>query len=121
MLPSGQNGRHRHINLPHSMLNVISGVLSRSNGTCQYHYITYMNETTVVFAKSGRISSMVIESHWFLCLALIKSLGFRYILKTTSGFSAGIMKLIHSMCPLTSAMKLDLSSLQKGVECAGLL
>ena len=50
------------------------------------------------------MSSIVLEYHWFLSIALFKSLGSKHSLRLLFGFITGTIELIHSVCSLTSVI-----------------
>ena len=52
-------------------------------------------------ANSGKMSSIVLEYHWFLSITLLKSFGSRHSLRLPLGFITGTIELIHSVCSLT--------------------
>ena len=78
---------------------------------CQYPDVTSFNVLYFDLANSGSMSSMVLEYHWFISIALFKSLGSRHSLRLLFGFITGIMELIHSVCSLTSVIIPSLVSL----------
>ena len=49
-------------------------------------------------ANSGKMSSSVLEYHWFLSIALLRSLGSRHSLRLPLDFITGTIELIHSVC-----------------------
>ena len=50
------------------------------------------------------MSSIVLEYHWILSIALFKSFGSRHSLRLLLDFITGTIELIHSVCSLTSVI-----------------
>ena len=61
------------------------------------------------------MSSIVLEYHWFLLIALFKSLGSKHSLRLPFGFITGTIELIHSVCSLTSVIMPSFVSLSNSV------
>ena len=71
---------------------------------CQYPDVASFIVLYFDLANSSSMSSMVLEYHWFLSIALFKSLESRHSLRLLFGFITSIMELIHSVCSLTSVI-----------------
>ena len=105
------NGSLNHLYLPHGVLNIVSRLLAKSSTMCQYPDVASFSVLNLDLASSGSMSSIVLEYHWFLSIALFNSLGSRHSLRLPFGFITGTMELIHSVCSLTSVIMPSLDSL----------
>ena len=105
----GYNPQNHNSRLLFSRL--VSRLLAKSGTMCQYPDVASFSVLNLDLASSGSMSSMVLEYHWFLSIALFKSLGSRHSLRLPFGFITGTMELIHSVCYLTSVIIPSLVSL----------
>ena len=69
------NGILSHLYLPHGVLNVVRRLLLESKSTCQNPDVASFMVKYLDCASSGKMSSRVLAYHWFLSIALLKSLG----------------------------------------------
>ena len=93
------NGILSHMYLPHRVLNVVSRLLLKSKSMCQKSDVASFMEKYLDCASSGKMSSRVLAYHWFLSIALSKSLGSRHSLRLPSSFITGMfMHLCDDAC-----------------------
>ena len=83
---------------------MVSRLLTKPYTMCQYPDVTSFSVLYLDLANSGRMSSIVLEYHWFILIALFKSLGSRHSLRLLFDFITGTIELIHSVCSLTSVI-----------------
>ena len=91
-------------NLPHGVLKIVSRLDCRSRITCQYPDVASFRVIAWPFERCGNMTSNVLEYHWFLSIALFRSLGSRHSLMLSSGFNNGTIEWTNSVCWLTSVM-----------------
>ena len=105
------NGILSHLYLPHRVLNVVRRLLLKSKGTYQNPNVASFSVKYLDCATFGRMSSRVLQYHWFLLIALFKSFGSKHSLRLPSSFITGTIELIQSVCSCTSVMTSSFTSL----------